>query len=524
MTDDGADVEQITSIWGYGNYLGNYKPTAKVMVYRYWQQVPVAFTWNGRNRGPARQWQEGTGVELPIQVVKSISISRSIESDTATMTMVIKNAHETLGPSREWQGKFSQRRSIDGAPVSNAPWSLPDVDFWGNADGGRTTFSYGGLAQGNMIKTYQGFGGSNVITGVWIIDTVEYDSGGSLTINCRDVGALLVDQNLYFPLVPDQCYPVMFYSADWNEGRGAGTAGKPPTSTNYDDFTDIITCVASWGGFTGKIEAEMSGSVATSVIGADVFDKKPPIDAIKTIRDILGYVTLVTRDGTFKFSRSNQWVGHPDWTANEYNTLLEHRAVGSKAADRSAFIAAEADPFELGSASDEFPIPRHFSYNTNEDGPRNQLHGIQRIAMMPLDFRMNDREGVTLAELTGLRSWFQRRKGQMTVVGNPLMDVNQQILVQEKTTWDHHLHYIHGIESSQDLDSGRYTMTLQTHWLGPDPSFAVTIDGSGHVSYNGASGNGGAEVEGAGRYYTNHAVGAEDGAIGRYERTPEYTP
>lgn len=526
MPDDLESVDSITEVWGSGNYFGNAKPTARVEVYRYWQMVPVAFTWNGRDRGPAHVWQEGGApMELPTQVVKSISISRSIESDTATMTLVIKNAHETAGPSKAWQGKFSQRRSIDGAPVSNAPWSLPGADAWGDASGTRKTFSYGALAQGSMVKTYQGYGESRVITGVWIIDTVEYGSDGLLTANCRDVGALLVDQNLYFPLVPDQCYPTMFYSGDWNEQEGTGDrVGKPPQSVNYDDITDIVVCVASWGGFTGKIDAEVTGSEFTSVVSADEFDKKPPIDAIKTFRDAVGYTTLVTRDGTFKFSRTNQWVGNPDWTANEYNTLLEHRAVGSKSADRSAFVAAESDPYFLGSVSTEFPVPRHFSYNTYEDGARNQLHGMHRIAMMPIDHRMTDKEAVTLAELTGLRSWFQRRKGQVTVVGNPLMDVDQQILVQERTTWDHHLHYIHGIESTQDLDTGRYTMTLQTHWLGPDPGFAVWIDGGGHVNYNSPSGTTGAEIEGAGPNFTSHAVGAEDGAIGRFEMTPEYEP
>lgn len=524
-----ADLETINSVWSSGAYIGNAaKPTCRVMAYRYWTVEEVPFSQNGKNRGPARTWTEGgSGVEIPNKLIKTISINRSISSDTATMTLTMKNAEENITNNTyipNAKGKFSQRRFIDGAAVSNAPWGTNGYSDWGNATGTPYTFSYGVVAQGNMFKTYQGFGGTNVLSGVWIADTVNYDSKGNITLNCRDVGALLVDQNLYFPIVPDQCYPTMFYSASWNrdEMGYADGIGKIPMRTNYDDFTDIIVACASWGGFCNKVEAETTGSDSTSVIGADTFDKRPPIDAIKTIRDWVGYNTLVDRNGTFIFNRTNWWSGNPTWTANEDNILLNHGAIGSKTADRSAFIAAESDPYYLGGNSTEAPIPRRFSYNTYEDGPRNQLHGIHRLAIMPLSARMTPDEGVTLAELTGLRSWFQRRKARITVVGNPEFDVNKQILVKDKVTWDHHLHFITGVESTQDLDSGSYTSTLETHWLGPDPSFRIQIEGGGHVRYNGNSGEGGAEASGV--QFTDHFTGAEVGAIGQTEMTPEYTP
>lgn len=893
----------IEAIWNTGRYFGANRPAARVTVNRTWtlREVNSPASWAGRNgrRNPMRTWAEsGTDVDVPIQLVKSIQISRSMDSDSGTMTLTFLNAHPTDGPAKAKQGMLSQRRTIGYAAPAQSPYWWPHLTgsdaTWGDVSGGDANHSYGMIAQGNMMKTYEGYGASTVITGVWIIDTVSYNARGEVMVNCRDLASLLIDQNLYPPLLPVGSYPTNFYSASWNEDVNGDRDGKPPTSTNYDDLccdeateiftqrgwlrhdevkagdltlsinpttwqsewadvlhvyerhgvnnmvrmagtshdslvtenhkwlvqsrhgkrefrlakdlntdsaipiaaqradtpvvplendamveavgwfwtegyirrypttdrveisqsatvnqdnvrrideaithlfgapgrlprrpgltnqmveraklllsegrsansvclelgisdvtlsrwqasgfdmnyarwsrntrpsgvvvwtldeaasrdlldrapnkvldpeficnltqsqldllidvsmmadghtksngcrvlsqasqeridgfvylccaaglatsvahrpaagpvsdcwsatilkqttvtpvgasrkggrmtvtaeryegtvwcpstehhnwlarrngtvyftgnSDIVSVIAAWSGFCTPDGSGVLGGIETTGIDmptpllADKFDKKAPIDAIKMLRDIVGYTTMVDQEGGFRFMRGNQWKAgnliDGQWTGSVFDIsedrqLLEYTATGSKKVDRSAFIAAEQDPYRRGD-DDTFPRPRYASFNTNTDSTKNQLHGMHRIAILPVTSRVSFREMVTMAELTGLRSWFQRRHGKVTIPGNPLIDIDDQVRVFERVTFDHFLHHVNAIESNHDLETGVYTMELTTHWMGADNSgWEITVDGQGHVSYN--TGGGGAEV----------------GADGEFARTP----
>lgn len=497
----------IEAIWATGRYFGTSKPSARVTVNRTWtlQEVDSSAPWAGRGgrRNPMRTWATGADVNLPIQLVKVIQISRSMDSDVATMTLTLTNAHPTDGPAKDKQGMLSQRRTIGGAAPAQSPPQWPhlsgDDASWGDVSGGDTNHAYGMIAQGNMIKTYQGYGVHQVITGVWIIDTVDYNARGDITVNCRDLASLLTDQNLYPPLLPVGSYPTNFYSASWNQDENGDPEGTPPTSTNYDDLSDIVSVIAAWSGFCTPDGAGVLGGIETTGIDmpspllADKFDKRPPIDAIKELRDIVGYTTFVDQEGGFRFSRGNQWKAgnlidgqHTSavFDITENLGLLEYVATGSKKVDRSAIIAAEQDPYRRG-ADPTDPKPRYASFNTNTPSTKNQLHGMKRIAILPVTKRIPFKEMVTLAELTGLRSWFQRRLGKITIPGLPLIDIDDQVRVFERVTFDHFLHHVNAVDSTQNLETGEYTMTLSTHWMGADNSgWEIMVDGAGHVYYN----------------------------------------
>src|SRR5213075_344261 len=74
-----------------------------------------------------------------------------------------------------------------------------------------------------VLRTYQGYGGIGlsirdaqtagdlVLTGIWFIDNVVVGTDGLMHIAARDPMKLLIDQQLYPPLIPRAKYPLKYY-------------------------------------------------------------------------------------------------------------------------------------------------------------------------------------------------------------------------------------------------------------------------------------------------------------------------
>lgn len=158
--------------------------------------------------------------ELPN--VKSVTWSRSLDSDAATLTLTLYN---------------TVPRSADYAfPVGTSiPEDRRDLDFPGyyTPTRGKSRYSsrwghtanewYGMLLPDNVIRTYEGYGfNPSVIpeqdphlvqTGVWLIDSVEMDALGLITVTARDLARLLLDQQTNQPVIPRDFDPLTF--EDW---------------------------------------------------------------------------------------------------------------------------------------------------------------------------------------------------------------------------------------------------------------------------------------------------------------------
>lgn len=153
---------------------------------------------------------ESAPVEIPN--IKSVTWTRSVDQDVASMTMVLFNADYGLSNNSddfEFPGYYTFTRSNEWAD-----YFVPD----------------------RMIRTYEGYGfdlasspenDANLYpSGVWLIDTVEYSSDGLITLSCRDVGRALIDQVLFPPLVP-----IVHWPLEWTPKKTV-TYTPPPTVTN----------------------------------------------------------------------------------------------------------------------------------------------------------------------------------------------------------------------------------------------------------------------------------------------------
>ena len=81
-----------------------------------------------------------------------------------------------------------------------------------------------------------------------------------------------------------------------------------------------------------------------------------------------------------------------------------------------------------------------------------------------------------MAELIGMKILFSYRKGTAKIIANPYLQLDDQVRIYERITNEFNVHYVSGISSRMDLETGEYTMDVTTHWLGQDPSTDWFVD------------------------------------------------
>ncbi len=215
-----------------GRLIGSNKACGRVTVEPAWQLKETVPTYGSTIRGPYRYYVDGADNRTEVEVpnIQSIQIDRSLSQDIATCKIVLYNQYHNgnsivpeLGTQLGKPGYFWPRRgessesyllwnqtAATGAYMRNGTY---DSNFeWTNV-----------LIPNGLIRTYQGWGGSSksvdqavtdddiLLTGVWLIDRISGGTDGTLLIECRDVGRLLLEQIIYPPLVPNGLYPLSYY-------------------------------------------------------------------------------------------------------------------------------------------------------------------------------------------------------------------------------------------------------------------------------------------------------------------------
>ena len=224
-------VEQVSE-----QFIGDNAVNARVLVEPFWQLKKTAPIYGASERGPFRYYRDvdDPPVQYEVPNVKSISINRTLGEDVASCTITLYNQwHESNTDASELSsqlgkpGFFWPQRGLGpnpwgqgaakGAYTRDGVW---DPNFsWQNVITKHALFctyqGYGGLSSDdNYISVQDNIDNDNVvITGVWIADSVVGGSDGMLTVSCKDIGRILLDQVVYPPVVPDGLYPLEFYPA-----------------------------------------------------------------------------------------------------------------------------------------------------------------------------------------------------------------------------------------------------------------------------------------------------------------------
>lgn len=152
---------------------------------------------------------QGNPKELPS--VRSVTWSRAVDQDVATCTITLTNteilddAQVPVAGEIDQPGYYSPFR---GESAFSSQWGHISNEFSKL------------LLPDSLVRTYEGYGcdpevspeldPNLAITGTWMIDKVSMNARGELTLECRDLGRLLLEQQIFDPVVPKDFYPLSF--------------------------------------------------------------------------------------------------------------------------------------------------------------------------------------------------------------------------------------------------------------------------------------------------------------------------
>jgi hypothetical protein len=203
--------------------------------------------------------------EMEFGNVMSVEIVRTLGQDAATCTIQCINVWNT---SEDPEGADTLLRpgylTYDRGNKHNLTRSLYDSNFdpaLHNALPGKTFPTDWGYARNlwndflipnTVVRTWFGYGTDNsgyvhdppgggpenshyvapwddtqaVCTGTWLIDRVTYGADATITIECRDLGKLLLEQYIYPPMLPMSRFPLIYCPDVPSTGSVAVKKGK----------------------------------------------------------------------------------------------------------------------------------------------------------------------------------------------------------------------------------------------------------------------------------------------------------
>ena len=232
-----------------------------------------------------------------------------------------------------------------------------------------------------------------------------------------------------------------------------------------------------WGDFM------KSGTGGIADLTVDQFDKKPMMDIVNYVRDLLGFVFFIDETGGVVWRMPNLWSlgnylspqsigdGRPGKRGrggrtdeivviDDEETLLGYETTLDSSNIRERIFVANV----VGGVGTVIK-----SFNPNDIG-------LKRTAGWSDQNFKTKRETRVMADMISARSMFTYRTSEVTIPGYPKIQIDDQIRIFERVTNETFYHYVMGIKSEIDMEEGTWTYTMQTHWLGERPEDAWVVD------------------------------------------------
>jgi hypothetical protein len=311
------------------------------------------------------------------------------------------------------------------------------------------------------------------------------------------------DYPYYAGLYKMKLYTGAFADLSFGKGTVARQVG------NYYDYTDIVKYVCAWGGFywpdersrsdfiqfdrgqtngeryfhftkndpvlppNGRVWGDLmkAGTAALAPLGVETFDKKPLMDVINYVRDVLGFNFWIDETGGVIWRLPNVY---------EFGNYLSGTHLESPGRKRTTEVLTidEDDTLLAYSVDLSSANLRERIFVGNSTGQKGTVvkgftpyhTGMRRVAGWTDQHFATNKETRVMANLIGARQLHTYRSGKVTTYGYPAIQVDDQIRILEEVTAETYYHYVLGISSSLDMESGEWIYEIDTHWLGEDKS------------------------------------------------------
>ena len=260
-------------VWESGQFVGNNRPNGRATISK---SVLSAEAGNFR-----RILFDSSEIHYEIPNIISINIDRRLGADAATCTIVFENLVSvdpndnldlnyqggTESPTRRElrelsrPGYYTYRHGIAVGPDGTNPWRHQENPTWSDM-----------FIPNRLVSVFQGYGtdGSGMpsqdsrltLTGIFLIDSVQYGADGLVTLTCRDLAKLFIEQRLYPPIIPLGDYPLeicadhyetvtetFLYDAYLVPSPGASIIGNNVAS----HLGNPDSSVAPWYGYNGSV-------------------------------------------------------------------------------------------------------------------------------------------------------------------------------------------------------------------------------------------------------------------------------
>jgi hypothetical protein len=196
------------------------------------------------------------------------------------------------------------------------------------------------------------------------------------------------------------------------------------------------------------------------------------MDGIQYCRDIVGAIFYIDESGAAVFRLPNlyspgNWLtlnAAPGFTTSMYTidekqTLMNLSSAISSANVREGVFVSDGSG-QLAAISG--------GYNPNPTG-------IRRWGGWTDSGFKTQEEMQRMADMITIRQLMTYRKDTVTIPGFPGIQMDDQVRIVEEVTGEAYIHYIAGVSSNLDLDSGSYTYELTTNWLGDSPNSTARL-------------------------------------------------
>ena len=325
---------------------------------------------------------------------------------------------------------------------------------------------------------------------------------------------------------------LQLYTADSLGDLGYEPGEKLKVIGNYSDYTHIVKWCCAWAGWywppeetgldfirvqdgdgdsknfitfntadpalpKGRVWGDFmkTGTAGEADLTADHFDKRPLMDCINYVRDIVAYNFFIDETGGVVWRMPN--LGLPPDIPHRLGNYLSPTSVldPGPAFGSPQFrgrYGRTAEIVELDERENLFAYTTKLSSQSIRErifvgdavggigtvikGFNPYPIGLRRIAGWTDQHFDTKQETKVMADMISARSMFAYRRSQSTIPGYPKIQIDDMVRIYERMTNETFYHYVLGIKSEMDMAEGVWTYTLDTHWLGEEPEDSWIVD------------------------------------------------